>query len=122
MKRILWKTFDAQAGEGAGGNQKDFTPADLLKELNDMKTSLEAKAKDEAVKAADEKLKAINDAIEALKAAKADDKTADKLKEMRLDLDATIKAFDLLQTRVKAQGNVQPTKEKSFGEIGRAHV
>jgi HK97 family phage major capsid protein len=93
---------------------KEFTPAELLKELNEMKTSLEAKAKDEAVKAVDEKLKAVTDAIDALKAAKAEDTTSDQLKAMKVDLETTIKAFDILQTRVKSAPIQAPGQTKSF--------
>jgi hypothetical protein len=93
------------------------TSADLLKSLNDIKTGLETSIEEKAKATFDDKIKTVNEAIEALKAAKPE-VTADELKAIKDDLNTTIKAFDLLQTRVKSTGgNAASQKNKTFNDI-----
>lgn len=90
---------------------------ELLDELEtlkkDLETSLEAKA-DAKIEA---KLAALNTGIDELKAQKPE-VTAEEIKEIKSDLFATIRAFDLFQAK-GAFGTVKPQGEKSFkDELG----
>lgn len=89
--------------------------SDILKQLDGEFAKLKSDIESTQSKNMDEKLKAVNDAIEALKAAKPE-VTADELKAIKADLDATIKALDIVQTRVKATGHAA-TEVKSFQEV-----
>jgi len=106
--RTMSVSYKSEGGEG-GEDPEIKTSADLLKSLNEMKTSLETSLNEKAGKNIDEKLVAVNQLITDLKTAMEAKDAAEKLnaetiKEMQDDLKATIKGFDLLQTRVKAQG------------------
>ena len=100
--------YEAAAGEGAGGPA--LTADILMKELGTIKGALEKNFEKKAAeqeKNFEEKLAAANEAIESLKAlGETKDKDAEtKLKAIQTDLDITIKAFDKLQLRMKAEGN-----------------
>lgn len=71
---------------------KEFT-----EKLDALKAGLEAKAKADATLVIEEKMAA----IEAARA-EADGKKDAELKKLAEDLDVTVKAFDLLQTRIKS--------------------
>lgn len=90
------------------------TAADLLKELSEIKTSLEAKTKDEVKEQVESQLKAVGVAIEEVKNMKPE-VTAAELKKVKDDLDVTIKAFDRLQIILK-QGKAPKAEVKSFNE------
>ena len=100
------------------GEEKDpieiKTAADLLKELGEIKSSLEAKSKEDAKAEVAEQLKAVNIAIEEVKAKKPE-VTAEELKKVKDDLDVTIKAFDKLQIILK-KSNQQKPEVKTFNE------
>lgn len=99
--------------------EKDIqTSADLLKELNEIKTGLEAQMEQKAGKAIDEKLEAVNTSIEELKNAKPG-VTAEELNAVKDDLQTTIKALDIVQVRMKnsSAGTTRKPEEKSFNEI-----
>jgi len=108
MKYGIRKFYDAAAAEG--GAAAPLTAEILMKELGTIKGALE---KNFEKKAADqeknwqEKLDTANEAITELKAlSESKDKdNADKLKAIQTDLDITLKAFDKLQLRLKADAN-----------------
>lgn len=87
--------------------------ADILKQFQSELETLKAQTIEAAGKNTDEKLKAINEAIEKLNSKEAEVKAED-VDKLKADLAATIKALDILQTRVKATGNTQPAQAKSF--------
>lgn len=87
---------------------------ELMDALVGMKSELEIALEAKAVKNFDEKMAAVNATIEELKAVKPE-VTAEELKAIKADLDITIKAFDVLQTRVKAV-KIDTPQSKSFGE------
>lgn len=95
-----------------------ITKEAVLAKLDEMKTALQTEMESTAEKKADarfdEKIKAVNDAIEALKTAKPE-VTADELKEVQADLKATIKALDILQTRVKGAQRIE-VEAKTFDQ------
>ena len=93
-----------------------MTQEELMKELETMKTALEAALEQKAAKNFDEKMEAINTAISELKAVKPE-VTAEELKAIKEDLNITMKAFDKLQTRVKTQGNSAQPESKSFASL-----
>ena len=101
---MIKKFYDAAAGEGAGGAAKDTKEA-ILKELGTIKSALETnlnKKVEEQEKNFDEKLKTVNEFIE--KANKMPETaTAEELKAVKSDLETTIKALDIVQSRMKAQ-------------------
>ena len=74
---------------------------ELMTELETMKAALTTDMEAKADARIAEKLEAVNKSIEELKAVKPE-VTADELKAVQADLQATIKAIDILQTRVKA--------------------
>lgn len=97
------------------------TPADFAKKLDEMKAGLEAKAKADAKVVVDEQLTVVNKAIEDLKKATetkeaADKLSAEELKRLDTRLEITIKAFDLLQTRVKSNRREEP-EAKSWNTV-----
>lgn len=121
MKIKYIKFLDPAPGEG-GGDPKEKevkeikTSADLLKELGEIKSGLEKKAKEDAKAEVTEQLKAISESIEAVKAMKPE-VTAEELKQVKSDLDVTIKAFDKLQIILKDRKGVQQKSEtKTFNE------
>jgi HK97 family phage major capsid protein len=116
MKYGIKKMYEAAAGE-PGGGAPALTAEILMKELGTIKGALE---KNFEKKAADQeknwqdKLDAANEAITELKAlgeTKEKD-NADKLKAIQTDLDITLKAFDKLQLRLKAEART------NFGGAG----
>jgi HK97 family phage major capsid protein len=115
------KFLDPAPEEGGGDpkekEQKEIkTSADLLKELGEIKSGLEKKAKEDAKAEVTEQLKAISESIEAVKAMKPE-VTAEELKQVKSDLDVTIKAFDKLQIILKDRKGVQQKSEtKTFNE------
>lgn len=125
MKIGIVKHYDAGAG-GEGGAV--FTVEDLKKELGTIKSALEAQLTKKAAdqeKNLDEKLAAANETIEKLKKAQEEKTELDEktLKEMKEELDITIKAFDKLQTRMKNQSmtfNGQPEAMDFGSQISRA--
>lgn len=83
---------------------------EFLDELEKLKKSLEdnLEKKNEAqVKSADEKLEAIQKALKEVQ--DKETVTPDELKKLKADLDATIKALDILQVRIK--NAPEPKKE-----------
>lgn len=108
MKYGIKKMYEAAAGEGAGGPA--LTADILMKELGTIKGALEKNFEKKAAeqeKNFEEKLAAANEAITELKALgeTKDKDSAEKLKAIQTDMDITIKAFDKLQLRMKAEGN-----------------
>ncbi len=100
MKYGIKKFYDAAATDNAGG----ITQEALMKELTTIKSALETNLNKKAAdqeKNLDEKIDAVNAAIEVLKTTKPE-VSAQELKELKDDLNVTIKAFDQLQTRLKA--------------------
>lgn len=107
---------DGKEGEDEDPEKKEIkTSADLLKELGEIKVSLEKKAKEDAKAEVTEQLKAINASIEEAKAMKPE-VTAEELKQVKDDLDVTIKAFDKLQVILKDRKGIAPKEVKSFNE------
>lgn len=90
--------------------------SDIIKELKTELETMKAEVIAAAGKNTDEKLTAINDAIEALKG-KEDAVKAEEVAQLKADLQTTIKALDLLQTRVKATGNAQPAQPENFNTM-----
>lgn len=82
---------------------------DFEAKLLEMKTALEAKVKADATLEVTEQLKAIEDAQKEAK-----DKKDAELKEISDKLATTIKAFDLLQTRLKSQSFATGAQPKTF--------
>lgn len=97
---------------------------ELLVELEAMKAdllaSLETKGA-EAVKNFDEKLAAVEAKINDVAGA---EKTAEELKQIKHDLEVTIKAFDQLQTRVKNDSRTKnaTAEKKSFGDLFQEQI
>ena len=87
---------------------------DVQKAFAAIKTDLEAKGA-ENTKNFEEKMSAIELAIKGLTDVKPE-VTADELKAIKTDLDITIKAFDQLQSRVKATPLQNETKGKTFND------
>lgn len=112
------KFYDPATGEQGGSTEtKEIkTSADLLKELGEIKTGLEKKAKEDAKAEVTEQLKAITDSIEEVKNMKPE-VTADELQKVKSDLDVTIKAFDKLQIILKDRKAPVNEKCKTFNEI-----
>lgn len=108
MKYGIRKFYDAAADDKGGA--APLTADVLMKELGTIKGALE---KNFEKKAADQeknwqdKLDAANEAIENLKSLNEtkEKDNADKLKAIQTDLDITLKAFDKLQLRLKADAN-----------------
>lgn len=101
--------------------EKDVLTKDgLLKHLEIMKADLEAKLKDDANKTIAETLKEKLEAVDAMKETvdklAADTTTAEALKVLQADMATTIKAFDLLQTRMKGIHLDQPRMVKTISE------
>ena len=110
------KFYDPAPGEGGGAETKEIkTSADLLKELNDIKTGLELKAKEDAKAEVTEQLKAIATSIEEVKNMKPE-VTADELKKVKEDVAITVKAFDRLQVILKDRKVPLKEGKKSFDE------
>jgi len=98
------------------GDTKEIqTSADLLKELNEIKTGLEATMETKADARFDEKIKAVNQAIEDLKSVKPE-VTAAELKAIKDDLAAVIRQADMIDINVKRQGKQAPQEAKSFDQ------
>lgn len=97
-----------------------LTKEGLLKHLDTMKTDLEAKLKDNANKTIAETLKEKMDAIDAMKKTvdemAADTTTADAVKKLNEDMATTIKAFDLLQNRMKGTKAGSESKILTIGQ------
>lgn len=112
MKYGIRKFYDADPKDGGGNPPAPLTADVLMKELGTIKDALsknfDKKAADQE-KNFDEKLIAVNEAIESLKKLEGekDKATADQLKALQDDLAITIKAFDKLQIRMKADRGMQ---------------
>lgn len=117
-------SYKSDGGEDDDEITKDF----IVKELAATKKALEeaqekkfAENLEPEIKKAfeakfAEKQKAIDEAIAAIKGLPAE-VTADDLKKMKEELAVTIKAFDMLQIRLKNTGNAGPEAPKSFDEV-----
>lgn len=93
------------------------TSADLLKELNDIKTGLEAQMEQKADARFDEKIKIVNDSIEEIKNIKPE-VTAEELKAMKDEFLALQRQVDLVDIRVKHGKQAQPKEEnRTFNQI-----
>ena len=91
--------------------------SEIIKQLESEFTKLKSDLEQSTAKNVDEKMAAINEAIETLKSAKPE-VTADDLAEIKSDLNATIKALDMVQTRVKNTGNANTnTQPEAFGDV-----
>jgi len=106
MKYGIRKFYDADPVEKPAALTADI----LMKELNTIKGALEKNQKETAEKQEknwQDKLDAANEAIENLKSLNEtkEKDNADKLKAIQTDLDITLKAFDKLQLRLKADAN-----------------
>lgn len=92
-----------------------MTKEEMVSQLEELKKSLEASMQakaDERVKAAEEKLEAVEKAMKSINEKDAID--PDEIKSIRKDLDTTIKAFDLLQTRMKTTAPPAPKQPETF--------
>lgn len=115
-------------GGGDGGDDPVITKEWLQTELAATKKALEdAQAKKFAENLEPEikkhfeakyaeKLKAVEDKLAEVKGLPAE-VTPDELKKMKEELAVTIKAFDMLQIRLKNTGNATPEAPQSFGEV-----
>lgn len=104
--------------EGGEGDDDDDAGKKLLKELNDIKTGLEAKAKADAKAEVTEQLKAVNDEIEKVKKLTAT-LTPDQAKKMHDDILALTKGLEILASRVKAAPTGGPAVVRNmFTEFG----
>ena len=93
------------------------TSADLLKELNEIKTGLEAQMEQKADARFDEKIKIVTTAIEELKNVKPE-VTAEELKAMKDEVVALQRQVDLVDIRVKNTKTVSTkTEQKTFNQI-----
>lgn len=110
MKKILWKHYDADADakKGGGGDDKTetLTVEKFMTELTNIKAALQKnfdKKAEEQEKNWEEKMAAAEVTITELKA-KIEKGTVDvaDLAKMKEDMAITVKAFDQLQTRIKA--------------------
>lgn len=91
--------------------------SEIIKQLEGEFTKLKSDLEQSTAKNVDEKMAAINEAIETLKSAKPE-VTADDLAEIKSDLNATIKALDMVQTRVKNTGNATTNSQpEAFGDV-----
>lgn len=91
--------------------------SEIIKQLESEFTKLKSDLEQSTAKNVDEKMAAINEAIETLKSAKPE-VTADDLAEIKSDLNATIKALDMVQTRVKNTGNASTQSQpEAFGDV-----
>ncbi len=122
MKYGINKMYVADAKDGAAvADPKELKDA-IMGELKTIKGALELSQKKEAeaqAKNIDEKMEAINATVEVLKGQKPE-VTAEELKAIKADLDSTIKALDIVQTRQtkanKAAGSAYaPREDNSFG-------
>lgn len=102
MKYGIRKFYDAAATEGGGG----VTAEAMLKEMGTMKSALELKLD----KKAEEQGKNLQDKIDALTKNMTDaqklfdekgEKAAEEIQTLRSELNVTIKALDIVQTRQK---------------------
>lgn len=112
MKYGIRKFYDADPKDGGGNPPAPLTAEVLMKELGTIKGALEKNFEKKAAeqdKNFDEKLIAVNEAIDNLKKldGEKDKATAETLKAIQDDLAITIKAFDKLQLRVKADKGTQ---------------
>lgn len=83
----------------------EITKDGILGELNNIKAALESNLNEKAEaqsKNLDEKISEVNKSIEAVKSAKPE-VTAEDLKAVKDNLDVTIKALDVVQTRMKSE-------------------
>ena len=91
--------------------------SEIIKQLEGEFTKLKADLEQSTAKNVDEKMAAINEAIESLKSAKPE-VSADDLAEIKSDLNATIKALDMVQTRVKNTGTAaNQSQPEAFGDV-----
>lgn len=88
--------------------------SDIIKELKTELENMKAEVIAAAGKNTDEKLTAID---AKLKAIDENQVKADEVAQLKADLQATIKALDILQTRVKATGNATPAQPESFNTM-----
>jgi HK97 family phage major capsid protein len=82
----------------------EVTKETILAELNNMKSALENSLNEKAsvsIKNVDEKIETLNSKIEEIKSLK--EATTEELTNVKSDIAAIIKGFDLLQTRVKTE-------------------
>ncbi len=115
FKSVAYKSDGKDSKEGSEDKEIQ-TSADLLKELNEIKSSLEQSFEAKTGKAIDEKLEAVNTSIEELKSAKPE-VTAEELKKVKDDLQVTIKALDIVQARVKSSHAPIKAEAKSFNDV-----
>ena len=122
MNVKIKKFYDPAPGENGGGTeQKEIkSSADLLKELNEIKSGLELKVKTdtktEVEEQLKEQLKAVNTSIEEVKNMKPE-VTAEELKAVKDDVDVTMKAFDKLQIILKGRKAPVTEGKKSFDTV-----
>lgn len=126
MKYGIKKMYEAAAGENGGGAPA-LTADILMKELGTIKGALEKNFEKKAAdqeKNFEDKLAEVNTAIESLKELDKAKATAEQLKAIKEDLDITIKAFDKLQLRMKADAGTnffQKQEDTSLkGQIAKA--
>jgi len=121
------KFYDADPADKGGGAPPALTADLLMKELTTIKSALEKNFEKKAAdqeKNYEEKLATVVQTIEDLKALDAAKATAEQLKEIKVDLDITIKAFDKLQLRIKADAmtnsNGRAEDMSMTGQINKA--
>lgn len=115
---VSYKTDGGLDDDEDAGKKEIKTSADLLKELNGMKTSLEAKAKADAKAEVAEQLKEVNKAIEEVKKL-TDVITPDQAKKMHEDIKALTSGLEILGARVKSSPTGGPAVVKNmFNELG----
>lgn len=88
-------------------------------ELNNIKAALESNLNEKAdaqAKNLDEKISEVNKAIESVKSAKPE-VSADDLKAVKDNLDVTIKALDVVQTRMKSENYKYKSTPTTLSEV-----
>lgn len=93
------------------------TSADLLKELNEIKTGLEAQMEQKADARFDEKIKIVNTTIDELKAVKPE-VTAAEIQGIKDEHTTLQRQVDLVDVRVKnSKASTRQPEERSFNDI-----
>jgi HK97 family phage major capsid protein len=118
MKRYFLSQFQLDALATGGGAAEELkTSTDLLNALNSMKDTLENKAKADAKAEVTEQLKEVTTAIEELKNLNLT--TSEEFNKYKEDVQAAVKAVNMLSSRVKAVPlpAEQKTETKSFNDI-----